>query len=94
MPHHDGDHSEYALMVRDRPPDAYLWQRSSTKLSGGTSVCCLQDSHVDLTLPYWMGRYANHHGDYYASHFELIITLIKDFYFHIYRSSHYIRGGD
>ena len=32
MPHHDGEHSEYALMVRDRPPDVYMWQRSPTKL--------------------------------------------------------------
>ena len=75
MPHHDDEHSEYALMVRDRPPDAYMWQRSSTSLRGGTSDCCLQDSHIDLTLPYWMGRYANHLGEYYWPHFEVIITL-------------------
>ena len=77
-------------MVRDRPPDAYMWQRSSTKLSGGTSECCLQDSHVDLTLPYWMGRYANHHGDDYVSHFELIITFDKMIFISIFTGHHTI----
>ncbi|XP_065912931.1 uncharacterized protein [Dysidea avara] len=62
MPHHDSDHSECALMIRDRPPDVYMWQREPTALKGGTSECCLQNAHLDLTLPYWMGRSAGYIG--------------------------------
>ncbi|CAI8030551.1 hypothetical protein GBAR_LOCUS17312 [Geodia barretti] len=32
MPHYDSDHSEYALMIRDRPPTTYFWQRNPTTL--------------------------------------------------------------
>ena len=32
MPHYDSDHSEYALMIRDRPPTTYFWQRDPTTL--------------------------------------------------------------
>ena len=32
MPHYDADHSEYALMIRDRPPTTYFWQRNPTNL--------------------------------------------------------------
>jgi hypothetical protein len=55
MPHYDSEHSEYALMIRDRPPTTYFWQRNPTKLKGGDG-CCLQRKHLDLVLPYWMAR--------------------------------------
>ena len=56
LPHHDSTHSERALMIRDRPPQTYLWQRAPTTLSGGEGSCCLQRKHQDIILAYWMGR--------------------------------------
>jgi len=64
MPHHDSDHSDYALMVRDRPPTTYFWQREPTILKGGNAGCCLQRKHLDLILPYWMGRFVDHHYEH------------------------------
>lgn len=32
LPHYDSDHSDYALMIRDRPPTTYFWQREPTIL--------------------------------------------------------------
>lgn len=56
MPHHDSEHSNFALMIRDRPPRTYLWQRAPTLLKGGEVACCFQRKHLDLILAYWMGR--------------------------------------
>ena len=32
MPHYDSEHSVYALMIRDRPPATYFWQKNPTTL--------------------------------------------------------------
>ena len=56
IPHHDTTHSERALMIRDRPPTTYLWQRAPTILKGGENTCCFQRKHLDLLLAYWVGR--------------------------------------
>ena len=94
MPHHDSEHSDYALMVRDRPPTTYLWQRAPTllkvklcqilamdyelyvcayfelmiELQGGEAACCFQRKHLDLILPYWMGRYSHAPMINYSTH--------------------------
>ena len=44
MPHYDSEHSEYALMIRDRPPTTYFWQRNPTKLKVITT------SHLSLEI--------------------------------------------
>lgn len=56
MPHYSSEYSDYALLIRDRPPTTYFWQRAPTKLKGGTGSCCLQRKHLDLVLAYWIGR--------------------------------------
>ena len=47
MPHHDSEHSDYALMVRDRPPTTYLWQRAPTLLK--VKLLYMSDSGHGLT---------------------------------------------
>lgn len=38
MPHYDSEHSGYALMIRDRPPTTYFWQRNPTTLKVMSSI--------------------------------------------------------
>lgn len=48
---------KYALLPRDRVPDAFMWQMSAT-LSHGKDDASYELPGLDLILPYWMGRAA------------------------------------
>ena len=51
MPHHDPEHSEYALMIRDRPPTTYFWQRAPTnlKVRATLAYCLFTLQYHDIT---------------------------------------------
>jgi len=56
-PHHDADHSEFAVMPSQRVPDSYMWQRAPTRLVGGDNDGQEMQTEA-FTLPYWLGVYA------------------------------------
>ncbi len=55
FPHINGDLSQYALLVRDRPLSDYQWQRSPGILKDGIDAA-YEYASLDVFLPYWMGR--------------------------------------
>jgi hypothetical protein len=52
---HGDDLTEYALLMRDRVPTDFAWQRSPCARHGG-SDSPLEYPGIDCFLPYWMGR--------------------------------------
>jgi len=50
--------STYALDIRLREPDTFIWQRSPGVLKGGTPNVTYHWGGIDYFLPYWVGRYA------------------------------------
>lgn len=54
----DAEHSVYALLVRDRPQNEYLWQREANRYAGGVDGIAWEYMMLDKFVPYWMGREA------------------------------------
>lgn len=54
----DETYSLYALDIRKREPDTFIWQRSPCVLKGGTPNVTYHWGGIDYFLPYWAGRYA------------------------------------
>lgn len=50
-------HARHALLTHEQVVRDFLWQRSPTILYGGRDLVMTYPG-LDLTLPYWMGRYA------------------------------------
>lgn len=56
FPHANAEQSVYALLMRDRPVEDWMWQRAANILEGGFDGIAWEWFALDQFVPYWMGR--------------------------------------